>query len=750
MRFIFLLLLVTSFAFGQDLPPVDKITDKQIIALMKEAESRGLTENEAEAVLKARGYSDADIAIIRERANRIKVGAVDTNNKELSEVSREQLGELSKRVEDEIKVDVDKKHEIFGKKLFEKESSQFEPNLRIATPDNYVLGPDDELELGISGYASAHYKLKVSPEGWVRIEHFNPMMLSGLSIEQARDKLKSSLSSSFAGLRNGTLKLDLTLSKIKSIKVIVSGEVEKQGTYTVSALSSVFNVLYEAKGPNEIGSFRNIQVLRNGRIIQIVDVYDFLTTGSLKSNISLRDQDIIFVPIAGNKVTVKGEVYRPMIFELLPSESIVDVVKYGGGFTPNAFSSEIKVIRNNAFEREIFDIKKENFANFLLKNGDFMEIGAILNRFANRVEVVGAVFRPGQYALDSLDLTVSDLVNKAGGLREDAYKEGVILKRLNKQLDPEFIQLDLGELSNLKLQREDVLIIKSITELREFRTVSISGKVNQTGNYDFQENMTVEDLILLAGGFSEGATPKRIEVARRLFNDEREDRTVEIIDYEIGSSRKLTLMPFDKVFVRELPNYKDQEIVKVDGEVNYPGQYVIENRQERISNLIERVGGIRTTSAYLKGAKFFRDGKQVALDFEKILTEPKSVANLFLKDGDRLYIPKQEQTVAISGQVQTQTLVAFQPKYSVKDYIIQAGGFTDSAYVKQTYVIYANGHTDKVRSFLGMRFFPKAEAGMNIHVPVKRRERMTKAEVIAVSSGMISLSAVLLTLFRLL
>jgi protein involved in polysaccharide export with SLBB domain len=452
-----------------------------------------------------------------------------------------------------------------------------------------------------------------------------------------------------------------------------------------------------------------------------------------------------------------GQVKRPLIYELRAEETLSDAIKFAGGFTDNAFKANLTVRRNTEKEKEILTVNADVARSFALQNGDKIEINNLLDRYTNKVEVVGAVFRAGEYALNNELKTVAQLIKKAEGLREDAFLNRAILKREQPDKDPEFIHIDLRKVlkgEDLELKREDVLIIKSIVELRELRKVEIKGAVNQAGEYDFVENMSVNDLILLAGGFKAGATVKRIEIARRLFNDESNEEQVEIINTESNKElnnqvKRVFLTPFDQVFIRELPNYQVQETVSIEGEVNYPGQYVIKSRTERLSDLIDRAGGERP-DAYFKGARFFREGKQVAVNLEEILLNKNAAMNLFLENGDRLIIPKETQTVKVSGQVLNQTSVAYQPNFSFRDYISQAGGFTDSAFVRKTYVRYSNGLTSRTRSYFSIKDYPRVEKGMEIIVPVKRRERLSKVEVISISTGFVSLSAVLLTLFRLL
>lgn len=751
--FLFLILVVGFSAYAQKTPPVSELTDKQIQELMEHIEARGLSEGEVELMAKARGYSDTDIAIIRERINRKKSGLDSKSTVQPSEISREQIGEVSQRVMKEDRTDTLKVKKIFGEDIFNNSRITFEPNLRVATPPDYILGVDDELTVDISGYAVANYNLKVSPEGTVKVENLAPIYVNGMTVTAAKEKIHQRLSSLFAGLRNGGLKMELTLTKVKTIKVTLVGEVANAGTYSLSSLATVFNALYASGGPSANGSFRNIQLLRNNKVIHSIDIYDFLLKGTMTGNVSLQDRDVLFIPVASTMIEISGEVRRPYSFEIKPSDSIEDVVRYAGGFSDKAYSAQVKVVRSTGTEKEILSVSKDSFSGFLLKNGDKIEVGAILDRFTNKVEVMGAVFRPGEYALTN-NPTVSQLLQSAEGLREDAFRTRALIKRLGENLDPVMVPVNLDSVLrgyDVALKREDVLIIKSIAELRELRHVTVSGRVNIPGEYDYIENMSVNDLIVMAGGLREGGSRQRIEISRRINEPKSSGKNVEIlyVDIDEGVSGNFELMPFDIVEVRRLPNYEPQKEVRITGQVVYPGKYSISKQTERISDLIDRVGGLRE-EAYLQGAQFFRKNRQVAVNIEDVLKNKKGTYNLFLQAGDSLYIPKEMQTVKVSGEVLNPTDVAYQENLSFRDYITQAGGYTDSAFVKKVYVKYSNGHVDKTKTFLTAKLYPRVEKGMEIIVPVKSRQRMSKAEVIAVSSGMISVSAVLLTLFRML
>jgi protein involved in polysaccharide export with SLBB domain len=766
-KFIFILLFgIIEVSFAQIRPNVDNITDQQLESFLKQAESRGLSEAQIEAAALANGYTATDIAKIRERINRLKTNTTEvkkngTSDVQQDKVSREQIGEVAERTPIAVsdKQEVGKKLETFGRQLFNNKNLTFEPNLRLPTPKNYLLGPDDELKIDITGYAYQHYDVRVSPEGTIKIENLAPIYINGNTIEQAKVKIIERLKGIFAGLKNGTLSADITLGDVRSIKVTIVGEAVNPGSYTVSSLASVFNALYLSGGPSSNGSFRNIQVFRNNELLKTIDIYDFLLRGILTDNINLNDQDVILIPLFAKKVEIDGEVKRKGIFELKEKDTFANLLYYAGGYTEQAYTASINVNRNTSRERKILTFNPETESGFVTQNGDRFFVGTILDRFENKVEVLGAVFRPGEFALGEKIKTIKQLVEQANGLREDAYLSRSILVRKQDNLDPIYIPIDIGklmrgEIPDIELKREDQLLVKSIAEIRQERKVDIEGAVNNPGSYNYAENMGVRDLILLAGGFTDGATSKRVEIARRLYNDESNDKSTEIIVLNILKDLSPTenlpkLKAFDRIFIRNLPNYEVQQLVQISGEINYPGQYAIENKSERLSDIIDRAGGVRN-EAFIHGARLYRQNRLIFVDFEKALKNKNTPSNLLLENGDRIEIPKERQTVAIGGQVLNPTSVAFQPNFSFNDYIAQAGGFTDSAFVKKTYVRYANGSTDRTRSFFGIKIYPKVQSGMAVVVPTRNRVRMSPAERIAIGTGFVSLSAVLLTLIRLL
>lgn len=628
--------------------------------------------------------------------------------------------------------------EVFGTALFANAKLTFEPNLRIPTPMNYVLGPDDELVVEIFGNASYTYKLKVSPEGTVRIENLAPILVSGLTIEQAQNRIIARLRQAYAGLNRpgGGVTAQVSLGNIRSIRVTITGEAAQPGTYTVPSLATAFNALYEAGGPGPNGSFRAIQVLRGNRVIRTIDLYDFLLRADQKDNVLLQDGDVIRVPDYMARVELAGEVRRPMLYEVKRGETLRDVLAFAGGFTDRAYTASLTLRRNTPRERRVANIAQDELATFVPQSGDKVTVGKILNRYENRVQVEGAVFRPGSYALEPGTGTVRELLRKAEGLREDAFLNRAIIRREGDNLESEVISFDLGKLlrgetPDIPLRRQDVLVVRAISELREKYSVSINGAINKPGRFDYADSMRVADLILLAGGFSEAATPTRLEVARRVKGDTTHlpgEQSVVIYRFDIEPNLRLSvqdarfvLRPFDVVFVRTDPRYEDQKQVMLTGEVRYPGPYAIRERSERITDLIERAGGLRP-EAFLRAARFWRKNELVAVDIREILDHPDSEANLLLRDGDSLVIPKKTELVRVQGAVLNPATVNYETSYSLKDYISEAGGFTSRAIRRKLYVVYANGSVDRTRKVLFFNKFPRMEAGSTIIVPAQPKQ----------------------------
>lgn len=763
-KYFLKLLVIATFFLGHSLyaQSVDELSDEDIQKFMQQAQESGMNEDQLAAAAAAKGFTASDIVKFKERIEKLKSSKKAVGVKSSLNIRSVDSTDIQASERDNKKQVIDEKAEdrrmkIFGLNIFNNQTLNFEPNLNIATPKNYVLGTNDELSIDITGYAYAHYDAKVNPDGNIKIENLNPIFVAGQTLEQAKVKIVQRLKTLFGGLGNGGLNADVTLSKIRSIKVTVIGEAVFPGTYTVPSLATAFNVLYAAGGPTDIGSLRNIEIFRKGKKVRTLDLYDFLLKGDLSDDIGLLDQDVVLIPYVDKRITVSGAVRNPKIYELKGSDNLNTVINFAGGFSEMAYSKSIRIYRMTDTEMKILKVGKEEITKFSLSKGDNIFVDSLLNRFENKVSIAGAVFRPGDYELEAR-MGVKQLLMQAEGLKPEAFRTRALLYREKANADPELIPLNLadildGKQEDIVLQKNDSLLIKTFESTRERRTVQLDGEVNKPTVIPFVENITVSDAILLAGGLKDGANVSRIEVARRVKADGGDgDQNVQIIQIKVDPSlgildkdKRTLLQPFDRVYVRKMSQYEVQRTVSITGEINYPGPYTLNDKKERISDLIEKAGGTKG-QADLASAKFTRNGVQMGIDLKRAFLDKNSNQNLLLNPGDVLDIPRRKETVTVLGQVYNPITVPFDQGLNLKDYISLAGGTTDSAYVKKIYVKYGNGKISRTKYFAGIKSFPKIENGAEIYVPLHKKQRWTSAERIAVSSAVVSIATVLLTL----
>ncbi|MEX0856898.1 MAG: SLBB domain-containing protein [Balneolaceae bacterium] len=802
----FLLLILLAFSFpsvAQDVGidfknfKADNLSDEQILQLYERMQDRGMTVSEVEALAIARGTPRAEVSKLRSRLNEVRSsrpGSGDTTTdgssrmrtgsqtEYSSERTNQQRGLKADTLDVLLRRQEDTGSVVFGADIFSNENLSFEPSLNIATPRNYTLGPGDQLILDIWGAAENTYQLRVSPEGAIQISNVGPVFVSGLTIEEATQRLTDKLSNIYSGLKgtNPNTFMQVTLRNIRSIKVSIIGKVSSPGTYTLSSLSTVFNALYAAGGPNKEGSYRSVKVLRNGKVHQEVDLYDFLVTGDLSGNISLKDQDIIKVDSYLNRITVEGEAKRVGLFETKEGETFADLLDYTGGFNQHAFKKRVKVERNTPTEKSILDIRYPEEENSILQSGDIVTIGKVLNRYENKIEIEGAVFRPGEYQLED-NPTLYSLIQNAEGVMGDAFMDRAMIYRTRSNYTIEAISVNLASLlenpdeNDVSLVKDDLIKISSIFNLRELRTVTINGSVISPGTFPYKENSTLKDIVLEAEGFKEEAAPYKIEVARRIQDDRSgqvKNQIAELItvDLDKGLSyspelEELVLQPFDQIFVRKSPAYETQQTVRVEGEVLYPGTYVLSTRNFRLSDLIEKSGGV-TEYAYVEGASLDRNfGRtikelelnladsvtgveieslsQVGIQLKNALNRPGSDSDLLLQEGDIIKIPKQLETVQVRGEVLYPVNTRFRDNKSFRSYIASAGGFTEDANTKSAYIVYANGEVDRTKRFLFFRSYPDVRPGSVLIIPPKKeKQRLSTAERITVMSTIVSLAAI--------
>jgi protein involved in polysaccharide export with SLBB domain len=848
---------------------VDDLSDAQIQMFMERLQESGYTEAEIELALKTRGLPQSQIDKLKARMAKLQSGAVRTGTgldrsrtREMPQIKEDDLVSVLTDDYEEIleRDEIEKQRRVFGYKLFNSETLTFEPNLNIPTPKDYMLGPGDEVIIDVWGASEQTYQEIISPEGYIKIPNLGPIYLNGMSIERASDRIKNRLTEIYSGLKSrqgsppNTFS-QVSLGQLRTITVHVIGEAQRPGSFNVSSLSTVAHALYLSGGPNYNGSMRQIDIIRDNRIESTVDVYDFLINGVLENNITLKDGDIIRIKPYVNRIEVIGEVKREGIYETIEGENFGQLLEYVGGFTENAYTKLIKARRNQDGEKIFADLSVEELSEIETKNGDQVIVQGILERYQNRVQIKGAVFREGEYELTD-GLTVKQLIEKAEGLRGDAFMERGLVYRTNEDYSYTVIPFNLRELIKgnqdaIFLQREDIVQISSIYDLNDEQYVLINGEVKNSGTFPYFQNMTVEDLIIRAGGLRESASGSMVEVARRVRSiDEKEtNQTAEIFNFSISKNLELTaedskfiLQPYDQIFIRKSPGYEPQVTIKVEGEVLYPGLYALKTKNERISDIIKRSGGL-TSDGYPEGATLIRRtefnppktneqlrlenlaqllesvekrsqeedftleseaellqqkrlqnvesqleeynenedtgvGREgirmrrerlselvekdsidlsvselqyetIGINLEVIIKNPGSKYDLILQDGDILSVPRQLQTVRLRGELLYPITVRFDQNLSFKNYISKAGGFSEDARKRKTYILYANGSVDRTRKFLFWNNYPRVEAGAEIIVPKKpERQPMTAQAWIALSTSIATLALVIQNLVK--
>ncbi|MGY3213751.1 SLBB domain-containing protein [Mucilaginibacter sp. HD30] len=792
---------------------VDDLSDAEVKQLMQNAQSSGLSDAQLMQAAQARGMSAAQMQRLQTRVADIRrkegSSGYNTNGNSSDTVTRSRgrnftpdtTGNSSQKEREDIFADLQPK--IFGASLFRSNKiNSFEPNLKIPTPVNYILGAEDVLHIEVYGNSIANWKLPVTPEGTINIPGAGVLNVAGKTIEAATALIRRTLIANRYAIGRGT-EINVTLGDIRSIKVIVQGQVMRPGTYTLSSLSTVFLALYASGGPSNIGSFRDIEVIRDNRIIRHLDLYDFLVKGSQKDNIGLKDQDLIRVPAYRLRVELKGEVKIPAIFEMLPGETLQTVLDFSGGFTDEAYTARIKINQVVDQQRRITDVLEADFKSYIPLRGDRFIVERILDRFENRVIINGAVFRPGEFELQK-GLTVAQLIKNAGGLKEDAFTGRGSIIRLNPDNTTQQISFNLFDAmskpsSDIMLRREDSVIVSSLFDLRDKYKVTIKGEVRKAGEFAYADSMKVADLIVRAGGFSEGASAKRIEVSRRVFDSDPSalnSKVAEIFTVNVNSKLQedgmdFTLQPFDIVSVYALPGYETQKVVYVEGEVLYPGPFTIQKKNEKISDIIARAGGL-TMSADIDGGSLKRDNDAIlgvdqskvdvsaernarlrqfqrtysikdidsvktntdtaqlrnnfiGINLRKILKNPGLGDDIILENGDVLRIPKQQQLVKVNGEVLYPSAIVYNNGKNFRGYISNAGGYSARALKSRGYVVYANGSVKSTWKFLLFNIHPSVKPGAEIYVPKKLPSPANAAQtILGFTTGLAALGTVIL------
>lgn len=700
-----------------------------------------------------------------------------------------------------------KSSKVFGRDIFNNKSLTFEPNMNIATPQNYRLGPGDAVIIDIYGASQKTIQDTVSPDGTVTIEGYGPVSISGLTVSQANARLRGTV-----GSRYSSSKIRLTVGQTKTIMVNVMGEVKAPGTYTLSAFATVFHALYMAGGINDLGTLRNIKVYRNNRLVTVVDIYDYILNGKLTGNVRLADNDVIVVGPYDCLVNITGKVKRPMFYEMKKNESINSLLKYAGSFTGDAYKKSVRVNRKTGREYSVYNVEEFDFASFRIADGDSVTVEPILNRYANTVEVRGAVFRPGMYNLGEQVNSVRSLIEHAEGLTEDAFKARAVMHRMKTDRSLEVVSVDVegimsGKVADIPLKENDVLFIPTRQDKMNERTITIRGEVLFPGTYKYADNETIEDFVLQAGGLTDKASVVNVNVSRRVSDAKalRPDSliaqtyTLSLKDgFVIDGTPGFILMPFDEVFIRKSPGYTEQQNVTIEGEVLFAGAYTLTKRNARLSDLFKKAGG-STKEAYLKGARLIRkandtekvrmeavlkmqreqqqknllqlaassnsgsnlqqvaesaknadlekfnvpDEYPVGIDLSEAIKHPGSDEDLVLREGDRLVVPQYNGTVKINGAVMYANTVGYEKGKRASYYIDQAGGFASDAVKNKAYIIYMNGKVAKVSHGA------KVQPGCEIVVPAKLKRKMSVAETMSLGTSMSSIAAMIATIANL-
>jgi protein involved in polysaccharide export with SLBB domain len=817
MKRIILLIIILVFSaaslMAQQIPSLPNnlnsvrssdISDEQIVLIAQQMKQNKVTTKEAYQLMLQRGMSIVEANLITQRIDRVITAEQD---RDLKPGGKEDENDFRSdprgtRTMTPIKTDtftVKNPKKIFGLEIFNNGVLQLiDQDIQIATPMNYIIGPGDEIVVNIYGYQEAKHTLRVSPEGDITVPYAGSIYVAGLTIEQATIKIKNRLAASgYSNIRTGLTKVNVSIGRIRSIKVTILGEVNKPGTYTIPSLATVFNALYLSGGPNEIGSMRNIQVIRNGKLIDQLDMYDFLINGNQSGNILLRDQDVIRIPPYTARVSFDGEVKRTGLFEVKEGENLQQVLNYAGGFTDSAYTASIKAYKITDTEKKIFDISKDKFTSYFPSRSESYVVGKVIDRFANRVILQGAVYLPGEYELTP-GMTVGDLLKKAQGLKEEAYLNRGIITRVRNDLTEEVIAFSpslllRGAEKDIVLQKDDQVTISSVLNFRDKQTVLINGEVRKPGEFTFRENMSLKDALVLAGGFTDAATPQRIEIARRIKRegyDTSDLQIAEVINVESLSGldisgKDVKLFPWDVIVVRKNPSYRTQVNVRIEGEVAYPGNYVLQSKNERVSALLKRAGGL-TREAYPNGVylkrlnsnsvvsqlttqkvnkiqqqlkdtsmrvaeEVLRPFDQMAINLTNVLNSPGGIDDIILEEGDVLTVPQRRSEVRITGEVLFPTQVVYEDNMTLEDYLGRAGGVTEGADSKRIYVLYPNGNAGRTTRYLFGKKYPVITPGAEIIVPKKpesKRQRLSTAELVGITTAITAMAAVLVQLLK--
>ena len=792
---LFLTLFTATVNFAQSM------SDEAVMEYVKDGVKQGKTQKQLYQELLIKGVTKEQLLRIKEKyeqqqseAKTIK-GNADVDTQRVNPEKRDDVA--SAQDDNKQQAAPEGGIQVFGRDIFRNSDLTFEPSMNIATPTDYRLGPGDQVVIEVWGASEANITQKVTPDGYISIPDIGPVAVNGLTVQAASERIRGKLSKIYSGMKTANVDLStnvkVSLGQIRTIQVNIMGEVARPGTYALSSFSTVFHALYKAGGISELGSLRNIKVVRGGRTVATVDVYDYIINGRSHSDIRLQEGDVILASPYDALVLIQGKIKRPMYYEMKSSESVLTLINYAGGFTNDAYSSAVTVERNNNKEKTICTVDDMNYGVFKVKDGDIVSIGAILDRYDNRVEIKGAVYRPGFYAMGNDISTVRDLIQKADGLLDDAFTNRAVLHRENPDKTLEVISVNTKGILNgtepdILLQKNDILFIPSIYDLEAKGTLEIVGEVFSPGVFPYAANTKLEDLIIMAGGLTEAASTVRVDVTRRL-NDAKSTKKTKDISKTFSFSVKdgfvvegepgFILEPYDQVFVRRSPGYSQKINVTINGEVEFEGNYALNVRNERLSDVIKQAGGL-TEFAYLEGARLERqltyeeylqakelmamitsnnkvEGNDsivvpevtrtypVGIDLVEIMKNPHSEIDPVLQDGDVVIIPQLMTTVSVSGSVRKPNTVVYNPTMKLKDYISEAGGYAERARKSGTFILYPNGHIKELGKSASAK---EIIGGSKIIVPRKAKSQWNIGTTLSTITTSVSMLAVIASLIN--
>lgn len=766
----------------------DNVSEADIAKLKVQLQTNNISIEQAEQLALSKGMSSTEFAKIKARLGKTDTGTGVRPPSQRNEVERKQEPIVNKKTKDTLNA------LIFGSELFDNPILNFEPDLKIATPVNYILGPGDEVQISVFGVQEFNSSIPVTVEGKLNIQYVGQIAVAGMTIEAATQKIKNAFSKVYSTVASGQSQLAVSLNSIRTIKVTIIGS-KQPGNYSISSLATVYNALHIAGGPGKNGSYRNIELIRNNKVYKNIDIYRFLVLGDQSDNIGLKDNDVIRIPAYTHRVTVRGEVKRPGIFEMKAGENFNDLLSFASGFNEFAFTASVNVVQKTNKELKVADIKASEFGSYKPLPGDVFRVSKILNRYENRIKIEGAVFRPNTYSFYP-GMRVSDLIKQAEGLKEDAYTNRARIIRLKPDLTTEITNVNLlaamsgNSEADILLNREDIVTVYSILDFREEYNITIDGEINKPGTYDYYENLTLNDLLIEAGGLT-GSASKRVEIARMLKSeviDNNSDRKVELMNIEITANnneqlKNIVLLPFDVINVRRMAVYERPETVLVTGEVPYAGKYVLSNKKERVYDVIMRAGGL-TSQANIDGVKIKRPIKQkqieeiesinlnlatkdsvgdkvskklelelkyvtIPVNWRQIVENSNHYSNVQLFPGDEIDVIAFDEAVKISGNVLLNSEIPYRKNKGFKYYINAVGGVDKRGWKKRAYIIYANGSAATTSSFLFFRSYPEVKPGAQIIVPEKpEAHKMSTGEVISIASVLASLAGVIIAILR--